>query len=242
VKDAEKRRVKLVLATRNRDKAREIVDLFAGVEVEVLTLEDFPPFPPTAEDETTLEGNAIKKAREAREHTGLSALADDTGLEVDALDGAPGVRAGRYAGEGATYEENCAKLLRVMADVAPERRGARFRTVLALALGAAEAARLERYLSWHPESGPRGEVDTLVSEGILHGTITTARRGAGGFGYDPLFVEAESKKTLAEMTLAEKNRTSHRYRALLEMREMLLRYELASPAASPPERRATPKA
>jgi XTP/dITP diphosphohydrolase len=220
--------VKLVLATRNPDKAREIVELLAGLGVEVLTLDDFPPSPATVEDGGTLEANAIKKAREARDHTRLSALADDTGLEVDALGGGPGVLSSRYARENAPYAENCAKLLREMEGVSPGRRGARFRTVVALALAGEDAARLEATLSRHAEAERPGAIDCLLSEGILQGEIAVAPRGAGGFGYDPLFVDAASHRTLAEMTLAEKNRTSHRYRALIEMREMLLRYGLAS--------------
>ena len=102
--------MKLVLATHNRDKAREIVDMLSGLDIEVVTLDAYPEFPATIEDGDTLEANALKKAREASAHTGCSALADDTGLEVDALDGAPGVYSARYSGEGATYARNCAML------------------------------------------------------------------------------------------------------------------------------------
>jgi XTP/dITP diphosphohydrolase len=218
--------VKLVLATHNRDKAREIVDLLAGLDVEVTTLDAFPPAPETVEDGDTLEANAVKKAREARAHTGCSALADDTGLEVDALGGAPGVMAARYAGEKATYAANCEKLLREMAGVRPGERGARFRTVMALALAPADARRPAEGAEF-PSETPPGDTDCLVSDGVLVGEIALHARGAGGFGYDPVFVEAASRKTLAEMTREEKNRVSHRYRALVEMREMLLRYELA---------------
>jgi XTP/dITP diphosphohydrolase len=220
--------VKLVLATRNRDKAREIADMLSGLDLRILALDAFPNLPPTLEDRGTLEANAAKKAREAREGTGLSALADDTGLEVEALGGAPGVRAARFAGENATYADNCRKLLGEMSGVPAGRRRARFRTVMALAVAPADAARLEAYFSRHPESRPGGAVDCLLSEGILEGEIALVARGTSGFGYDPVFIDAASGKTLAEMTLAEKNRTSHRYRALLEMREMLLRYGLVS--------------
>jgi len=219
--------VRLVLATRNRDKAREILDVFSGLGVDILTLDAFPAAPETVEDGDTLEANALKKAREARDHTGLSALADDTGLDVPALGGAPGVFAARYAGERATYAENCEKLLREMAGVPAGSRGARFRTVMALALSTPDAARLSAHLERHPEAPAQGALDCLLAEGILPGEITTAARGAHGFGYDPIFIDRESKKTLAEMTLAEKNQTSHRYRALVEMREMLIRYQLA---------------
>jgi XTP/dITP diphosphohydrolase len=214
--------VKLVLATHNRDKAREIVDMLGGLDVEVVTLDAYPEFPPTIEDGDTLEANALKKAREVRGHTGLSALADDTGLEVDALGGAPGVYSARFAGEGATYADNCAKLLREMAGVTPRKRGARFRTVMALALAPEGAARIA--------SGP---ADYLLTHGALFGEIATEGRGSGGFGYDPVFVDTASRRTLAEMTLAEKNRTSHRYRALIEMRELMLRLELAGEKRQP---------
>ena len=219
--------MKLVLATRNPDKAREILDMFAGLEVEILTLDAFPAAPATVEDGDTLEANAIKKARETRDHTGLSALADDTGLEVPALGGAPGIFAARYAGERATYADNCEKLLREMAGVPAGARTARFRTVMALALSAPGAARLAARFERHPQPGAGGAVDCLLAEGILPGEIAVEAHGANGFGYDPVFVDPVSKKSLAEMTLAEKNRTSHRYRALVEMRAMLLRYGLA---------------
>lgn len=216
--------MKLVLATHNRDKTREIADMLAGLDVEVVTLTDFPDFPPTAEDGDTLHANAIKKAREARAHTGLSALADDTGLEVDALGGGPGVYSARFAGERATYADNCRKLLREMAEVPAGARAARFRTVMVLALALHDAARVNT--EFCRPTGPARPLDHLLSEGILPGEIATERRGTSGFGYDPVFIDAASGRTLAEMTLAEKNRTSHRYRALIEMRELMLRLEL----------------
>jgi XTP/dITP diphosphohydrolase len=205
--------VKLVLATNNRDKAREITAMLAGLDVEVSTLADYPGFPATIEDGDTLQANALKKAREARDYTSLSALADDTGLEVDALDGAPGVYSARFAGDNATYAENCAKLLREMQNVPHAKRGARFRTVMALALA--------------PDDARRATLDHLLADGVLPGEIATERRGSQGFGYDPVFIDTASGRTLAEMTLEEKNRTSHRYRALIEMRELMLRLHLA---------------
>jgi XTP/dITP diphosphohydrolase len=213
--------VKLVLATHNRDKAREIVDMLAGLGVDVVTLDAYPDFPPTIEDGDTLEANALKKAREARARTGCSALADDTGLEVDALNGAPGVHSARYSGEGATYASNCAKLLLEMKDVPEGRRSARFRTVMALELAPPDAARLRG------NGEGRRVSEYLLTDGVLPGEIATAARGTNGFGYDPVFVDTASRRTLAEMTLAEKNRTSHRYRALIEMRELMLRLKLA---------------
>ncbi len=218
--------MKIVLATRNQDKVREIADLLAGLDVEIATIDAFPAVAPTVEDGDTLEANAVKKAREARDHTGWSALADDTGLEVDALGGAPGVFAARYAGDGATYEDNWKKLLAEMTDTPAEKRTARFRTVMALALAPADAARLATHFTRRTGGKHQGTVECLVSEGMLPGEIATAPRGGAGFGYDPVFVESRSNKTLAEMTLDEKNQTSHRYRALVEMREMLVRHEL----------------
>ncbi|HEU4928382.1 MAG TPA: non-canonical purine NTP pyrophosphatase [Candidatus Krumholzibacteria bacterium] len=218
--------MKLVLATRNRDKAREILAMLEGLDLDVVTLADFPAAPETVEDGETLEANALKKAREACDHTGLSALADDTGLEVAALGGAPGVFAARYAGERATYADNYRKLLAAMNDVPSSKRGARFRTVMALVLSSDDAARLARAASGHPEIALLGSGDHLMSEGILHGKIAMAASGDRGFGYDPVFVDSAHNRTLAEMTPDEKNRSSHRYRALLEMREMLLRFGL----------------
>ncbi len=221
--------MKLVLATHNRDKAREIVAMLAGLDVEVATLDAFPGAPETVEDGGTLAANAWKKASEARAYTGASALADDTGLEVDALDGAPGVFAARYAGEGATYADNCRKLLAAMERVPAGRRAARFRTVMALALTPSDLARLFEAASSNDEVRANVARTTggLTSEGILNGEIAAHSRGVSGFGYDSVFVDANSGRTLAEMTPTEKNASSHRYRALLEMREMLVRFGLA---------------
>jgi len=222
--------MKIVLATRNRDKTREIVAMLAGLDVEVVTLDAFPASPKTIEDGDTLHANAWKKANEARAHTQLTALADDTGLEVDALDGAPGVFAARYAGENASYTDNCRKLIAAMDGVPPARRGARFRTVMALALSRQDVARLSDAASHNQEVRAHVTVatDGLVSEGILNGEIAALSRGSSGFGYDPVFVDGATGRTLAEMTIEEKNAASHRYRALLEMREMLVRFGLAN--------------
>ena len=222
--------MKIVLATRNRDKAREIVAMLAGLDVDVVTLDAFPPAPETIEDGATLQENAWKKAREARVHTQLSALADDTGLEVEALDGAPGVFAARYAGEKATYADNCKKLAAAMEKVPAGKRGARFRTVMALALSPGDLAQLSETATRNQEVRAHVSVTTdgLTSEGVLNGEIAVLSRGSNGFGYDPVFVDGATGRTLAEMTADEKNASSHRYRALLEMREMLLRLDLAT--------------
>lgn len=179
---------RIVVASRNPDKVLEVEAVVAasvpGVEiVRGLAWPDVP------ETEPTLEGNALLKARAVVAATGIAALADDTGLEVAALDGAPGVRTARFAGPDATYEQNVDHLLRLLEGV--DDRGAVFRTVVALV-------------------DERGEV--AVARGALEGEIATERRGSGGFGYDPVF--AIGGRTLAEIGEAEKNRVSHRARAL----------------------------
>ncbi len=194
--------MKLLVATRNRDKLREIREVLADLDVELLCAADLPDLPEVVEDAATLEGNAIKKALTLHRLTGLPTLADDTGLEVDALGGAPGVYSSRYAGENATYADNVRKLLHELEGVSAEQRTARFRTVAAFA---------------HD-----GTVETV--EGICEGRITTEPRGSGNFGYDPVFFVPEAGKTMAEMTLEEKNRISHRGRALREMRKRLTAY------------------
>lgn len=222
--------MEIVLATRNKDKLREITALFAELDVELSTLDDFPDAPNTVEDGDSLEANAIKKARETRDFTGHSALADDTGLEVDALGGAPGVFAARYAGEGASYADNCRKLLHEMKDVPPGSRQARFRTVMALALAPADTARLLLHFARHPDLAQPGAVDCLLAEGMLPGEVAAGERGVAGFGYDPVFVDAASGRTLAEMSAEEKNAVSHRYRAAIGMCEVLLRHGLVREA------------
>jgi XTP/dITP diphosphohydrolase len=183
-----------VVATANPDKAREIVDVLTA-EAPALELVTRPPEVPDVDEVgETLEDNARMKAVALSAATGLPAVADDTGLHVDALDGAPGVHTARYAGEGATYADNVAKLLGELDGLPLERRSARFATVA--------VAR------W-----PDGlEVAAL---GEVEGVITTAPRGDGGFGYDPVFVPLEADgRTFAEMTDQEKHAYSHRARAL----------------------------
>jgi len=189
---------RLVLATANPDKARELVALLDGFEV-VLRPADLPDVEETAD---TLEGNARLKAMAVMAATGQLAVADDTGLEVDALDGRPGVYAARYAGPGATYEDNVAKLLEELSGVPAAARTARFRTV-ALA------------------SFPDGR--EIVAEGTVSGTIAGSPRGAAGFGYDPLFVPDDGDgRTFAEMSGPEKAAVSHRGRALRALAAQLL--------------------
>lgn len=190
----------LVLATRNHDKGRELEALLGGLGIRIRTLVDFPSAPEVIEDGTTCEANAIKKAREIARATGVPAVADDTGLEVDALGGRPGVFAARYAGEHATYEDNCRKLLHELAGVPRAKRTARFLTVAAIAF-------------------PTGDVH--VTQGNLEGVIAEQPVGDRGFGYDPVFLVPEFNKTLAQLTAEEKNRTSHRAKAFAQMRVWL---------------------
>jgi len=192
----------VVLATRNQHKVQEIRALLGDLAITFLSLSDFPDLPDVVEDGSTCEENAVKKARETAAGTGHWALADDTGLEVDALDGRPGAFAARYAGEHATYADNCEKLLKELKDIPVEQRGARFFTVIAL-------------------SDPEGQ--TEVVQGELQGQITEQFYGSQGFGYDPVFYMPKAHKTLAEMTLAEKNEISHRGLALRLAKDMLKR-------------------
>lgn len=192
----------LVVATFNPHKLAEIRAILPGLPAELRALSSFPGAAPAEEDGGTLEANAAKKALAAARGTGLPALADDTGLEVDALGGAPGVRSARYAGETASYAENNAKLLGALAGLPPERRTARFACVTALAL-------------------PSGELHT--ARGTLEGRIAAVPRGGNGFGYDPLFEVGAGPRTLAEFSEAEKNGASHRGAALRNLLPELLR-------------------
>lgn len=181
-----------MLATRNAHKAAEIARLLGASGAAIASLDAFPAFPETVEDRDTLEGNAEKKAVEAARACGTWALADDSGLFVVALGGAPGVHSARWAGPGCTFADNCAKLLKELAGEKGVKRAAYFRTVMAL-------------------SDPEGRVE--FSEGRLEGVIAEAPRGDGGFGYDPLFALTDGR-TLAELAPDEKNGLSHRGRAL----------------------------
>ncbi len=192
---------RLVLATRNRKKLAELKQLLEGMEMEVLGLEEFPEVPEVEEDGTTFAENAVKKARAVAQATGLVALADDSGLEVDALGGRPGVHSARFAGEHGDDAANNAKLLELMKDVPDEERGARFRCVIAIA-------------------DPDGRVHLV--EGTCEGWIGRELRGEHGFGYDPLFVVGELGKTMAELPPEVKNRISHRAKALERARSVVL--------------------
>lgn len=190
-----------VVATFNPHKAAELHTLLALPHVTLRSLAEWPDAVAPEENGATLLENARIKARAAVALTGLPAIADDTGLEVDALSGAPGVHAARYSGPGATYASNVAKLLRELEGVPTEARTARFRTVCVA--------------SW-----PDGQ--ELSTEGSLAGVILEAPRGEHGFGYDPVFVPAGETRTYAELSDDEKNAISHRGRAARSLRALLL--------------------
>jgi XTP/dITP diphosphohydrolase len=192
--------VKFVLATFNRDKLRELTALLDVQGLELTALYEVPGATAPAETGATLEENARLKAHAARALTGLPAIADDTGLEVDALGGRPGVRAARYAGPDATYADNVRKLLGELAGVADDARGSRFRTVCVAC--------------W-----PDGV--EMAAHGVLEGRITRGPRGTNGFGYDPVFEAEGHGRTLAEMADDEKNALSHRARAIRRLAELI---------------------
>ena len=194
--------MELVLATGNRDKQQEMKALLQDLGLTIRTLDEFPAAPVVVEDGETCQANAGKKAREIAQFTGALTLADDTGLEVDALGGRPGVFAARYAGAHATYADNCRKLLDELTGVPTEQRGARFLTVVAIA-------------------DPVSSVEFV--EGVLRGRIADHCSGGHGFGYDPVFIVPELGKTLAALTLDQKNRISHRGQALAKAKDVLKR-------------------
>jgi len=195
----------IVLATHNADKRAEMADLLNDLGMTVRTLAEFPQAPDVIEDGETCEANAIKKARTIADYTGLVAVADDTGLEVNALGGRPGVYAARYAGPNLTYEDNWKKLLRELQGVPLQERGARFVTVVAIA---------------RPRTD---QVETV--EGVLNGLIAERAVGTSGFGYDPVFFVSELGKTLAELSHSEKNRISHRAKAFAKAKGILQQLE-----------------
>ncbi|MCX6829290.1 MAG: XTP/dITP diphosphatase [candidate division Zixibacteria bacterium] len=192
--------MQLVLATKNQDKIREITHLLEDLPITILTFKDFLDFPEVEETGETLEENAILKASGIAEFTGFPALADDSGLEVAYLNGAPGVYSSRYAGPGCSYDDNNRKLLGQLHGIPDNKRAARFRTVIAIA--------------WNVK-----DVETV--EGIVDGIIAQEKAGAAGFGYDPVFFYPPAGKTFAQISLEEKNKVSHRGRALLEAREAI---------------------
>ncbi|MCR4441065.1 MAG: XTP/dITP diphosphatase [Peptococcaceae bacterium] len=190
----------LFVATRNRGKVLELVKLLDGLDVEVLCADDFPGMPKVEENGATFLENASIKALAGARASGLLTVADDSGLEVDALEGLPGVRSARFAGEPPDDYKNNMKLLKLMERVPFPRRTARFTSIIAVA-------------------APGGRI--YPAEGKCEGLILEEPRGSGGFGYDPLFYVPALGKTFAEMTLEEKNMVSHRGKALKNARNIL---------------------
>ncbi|MBN2224344.1 MAG: XTP/dITP diphosphatase [Deltaproteobacteria bacterium] len=197
-------RSEIVIATKNRGKVAEIRQIMEELglldAIDVLCLADFPDYPDVEETGDTFEENALIKARAAASHTAVVAVAEDSGIEVEALGGAPGVRSGRFAGPDATDAANNEKLLARLSGLPDKRRGARFVAVIALA-------------------GPDGRERTVRGE--CRGSVADAPRGAGGFGYAPLFFYPHLGKTYAEMSNTEKNKISHRRRAIEELCRVL---------------------
>jgi XTP/dITP diphosphohydrolase len=195
----------IVFASRNKGKIREVHALLDEIGLELLSLHDYPDAPSIEEDGSTFLENALKKARIISEYTGRTVIADDSGLEVDSLGGAPGVRSARYSGTGATDEKNISKLLEEMKDVPPEKRGAAFRCMLVL-------------------YRPDGTFESF--EGELRGAISPEPLGSEGFGYDPVFFVPEYGVTVAELDPGTKNMISHRGRAFAKLRENLDRSKI----------------
>lgn len=191
--------MKLVIATRNVDKIIEIREIFEGSGFELIPLSEFPQAPDVEETGKTLSENALLKAESAAEATGLPAIADDTGLFVDALDGEPGVRSSRYAGENVSYEENRKLLLKNLENVLQAGRSARFETIAV-------------FVDKNEHFSARGEVE---------GLITTEQKGTNGFGYDPIFQSVNSDKTFGELTREDKKTISHREKAFRELLRIL---------------------
>lgn len=192
-------KMKIVLATHNRDKCAEMKAILRNMLIDIITLNEFSEIREIIEDGNTFEENALIKARTIHKLTNLPAMADDTGLEVDALSGKPGIYSARYAGENCSYSDNVNKLLQEMKNIPQGKRSARFRTSIA-------------YVDDNME---------LTSEGIVEGLITNVTKGIDGFGYDPVFYIPDMKKTYAEMSINEKNQISHRGKAVNNMQKLL---------------------
>lgn len=204
-------RRRLLVATRSTHKLRELLELLDLRHTDLVSLDDLGIVGDPIEDGVTFERNAAIKARHGARSSGLPTLADDSGLEVEALGGAPGVRTRRYAGEQATDADNNAKLLAALRGLSPSRRGARYVCALALAMPASP--------------GPRGGLPVIVTRGTCRGRIAGEPRGTGGFGYDPIFVpesEPPGGRTLGLWSPREKHAISHRARAARRMAPRLI--------------------
>ena len=195
-------RKKLILATHNLHKQKEMNSILSPLGILIVGLDEFSHIGDIEETGTTLLENAYIKAKTVYKLTGLPSMADDTGLEVDSLDGAPGVYSARYAGKNPTYQENCDKLLLKLKGYPKEKRVATFKTVIAFVDGEREHH----------------------AEGVVKGVIVDKYRGVDGFGYDPIFQPESQSQTYAEMDTEEKNRISHRFKALDKIKEFLVPY------------------
>lgn len=193
--------MKIVLATKNKGKAKEIKVILKDLNLELLTLDDFPETPNPVEDGKSFKENALKKARFVAKHLNIAAMADDSGLEVDILNKRPGIFSARYAGENATDEKNNRKLLKELKDIPFEKRRASYKCVIALVFPSEREATVE---------------------GGCRGLISLEAKGSGGFGYDPLFYVPEYGKTMAELPPEIKNRISHRGKALAKLKNKLM--------------------
>jgi len=193
--------MKLVVATRNRHKVEEIGKILDGLGYEILSLADFPDAPEVIEDGSTFEENALKKATAIFRYTELLTIADDSGLEIDALNGQPGVKSARFAGESASDDDRNQKVLGLLEGVPEVERGARFKCAIAL-------------------STPKGNTEVVL--GVCEGRITFETKGNAGFGYDPIFLVPKYNKTFAELGPKIKNRISHRAIALQKVRKLLV--------------------
>ena len=192
--------MKIILATHNRDKEKELQISLKGMNIEVISLFDFPEIGDIEETGTTLLENSLLKSRLVFRKTGIPTIADDTGLEVDFLNGAPGVYSARYAGNNVSYKDNVNKLLIELEGIPYEKRTARFRTVIT-------------FVDENQELSTEGHIDGVISESI---------KGDGGFGYDPIFFVPHLGKTFAELSSIEKNKISHRGIALQKLRKILI--------------------
>ena len=192
-------KMKIVLATHNQDKCAEMKAIMKDMPIQLLTLNEFPEIEEIIEDGKTLQENALIKAKTVHKITHLPAIADDTGLEVDALGGQPGIYSARYAGENCSYSDNVNKLLKEMVNIPPQKRSALFRTAIA-------------YVDENMEH---------ATEGVVEGVIIDMMKGIDGFGYDPVFYIPGMKKTYAEMSMNEKNQNSHRGKAIKNMQILL---------------------
>ena len=194
--------MKVVIATHNKDKLKELQKGLSSLSIDLMDLSSFSNIGEIVENGDTLKENALIKAKTVYDLTGIPAIADDTGLEVDALGGKPGVYTARFAGENCSYMDNVNKMLEVMKKIKKSERGAIFKTVMAFYDGKRE----------------------LFSEGVVKGIIAEEKKGLGGFGYDPIFYVVEEGKTFAEMTIEKKNIISHRGRAIKNLMPILTSY------------------